>query len=48
MIDLAADFRLDKASEYLNGIKKHKAPNLIEDNLFFTEITGTKLKNLKL
>ena len=31
LIDLAADFRLDKASEYLRWYKqKHKAPKLIK------------------
>ncbi|WP_075500869.1 N-acetyl-gamma-glutamyl-phosphate reductase [Candidatus Pelagibacter communis] len=50
LIDLAADFRLDKASEYLKWYKKkHKAPNLIRRSIYsLPEITGNKIKKFKI
>ena len=35
LIDLAADFRLEKASDYLKWYKqKHRAPNLIKKSIY--------------
>ncbi len=50
LIDLAADFRLDKKSDYLRWYKqKHKAPNLIKKSIYsLPEITGNKMKNYKI
>ena len=47
LIDLAADFRLNKASEYLKWYKKkHKAKNNIKKSIYsLPEITGRKIKN---
>ena len=49
LIDLAADFRLEKASDYLKWYKqKHKAINNIKNSIYsLPEITGKKLKILK-
>ena len=50
LIDLAADFRLEKASEYLKWYKnKHKASNQIKNSIYsLPEITGKKIKNYKI
>ncbi len=50
LIDLAADFRLEKASEYLKWYKqKHKAPKLIKNSIYsLPEITGKIIKNYKI
>ena len=50
LIDLAADFRLKKASDYLKWYKqKHQAPNLIKKSFYsIPELTGDKLKNYKI
>ncbi len=50
LIDLAADFRLEKASEYLKWYKqKHKAPNLIKRSFYsLPELTGDQLKNYQI
>lgn len=50
LIDLAADFRLEKASEYLKWYKqKHLAPNLIKQSFYsLPEITGNKIKNFQI
>ena len=50
LIDLAADFRLEKASEYLKWYKqKHKAPSLIKKSIYsLPEITGKKIKNFQI
>ena len=50
LIDLAADFRLEKASEYLKWYKKrHKAPKQIKNSIYsLPEITGKKIKNYKI
>ena len=47
LIDLAADFRLNKASEYLKWYKKkHKAKNNIKKSIYsLPEITGRNVKN---
>ncbi len=47
LIDLSADFRLEKASDYLKYYKqKHKAPNLIKKSIYsLPEISGNKLDN---
>ena len=47
LIDLAADFRLEKPSDYLKWYKqKHKAKNKIKESIYsLPEITGNKLKN---
>ena len=46
LIDLAADFRLEKGSEYLKWYKqKHRAANLINKSLYsLPEINGKDLK----
>jgi N-acetyl-gamma-glutamyl-phosphate reductase len=50
LIDLAADFRLKKASEYLKWYKqKHKAPkNIIKSIYALPEITGNDIKNYQI
>ncbi|MGL3827667.1 N-acetyl-gamma-glutamyl-phosphate reductase [Candidatus Pelagibacter communis] len=50
LIDLAADFRLEKASEYLKWYKqKHQAPNLIKRSFYsLPELTGNKIKNFQI
>ncbi|MDA9678289.1 N-acetyl-gamma-glutamyl-phosphate reductase [Candidatus Pelagibacter sp.] len=50
LIDLAADFRLEKASEYLKWYKrKHQAPDLIRKSIYsLPEITGNKLKDYQI
>ena len=50
LIDLAADFRLEKASEYLKWYKQpHKAPKKIIDSIYaLPEITGTRIKDYKI
>ena len=47
LIDLAADFRLEKSSDYIKWYKQsHRAPNLIKKSIYsLPEITGKKLKN---
>ena len=46
LIDLAADFRLSKASDYLRWYKKkHKSPELIKKSIYgLPEITGKDIK----
>ena len=50
LIDLAADFRLEKASEYLKWYKqKHRATNLISKSLYcLPEISGKDLKKYQI
>ena len=50
LIDLAADFRLEKTSEYLKWYKqKHKAPKQIKNSIYsLPEISGSKLKKYKI
>ena len=50
LIDLAADFRLDKASSYLKWYKKiHKAPKLIQKSIYsLPELTGDKIKKFQI
>ena len=50
LIDLGADFRLERTSDYLKWYKhKHKAPNLINKSIYaLPEISGTKLKNYQI
>ena len=50
LIDLAADFRLQKSSDYLKWYKqKHQAPKLIKDSFYsLPELTGEKLRNYKI
>ena len=50
MIDLAADFRLEKVSDYLKWYKqKHKAPNLIKKSIYsLPEITGKIIKKFQI
>tara|TARA_B100001741_G_scaffold308470_1_gene304730 strand:- start:361 stop:1383 length:1023 start_codon:yes stop_codon:yes gene_type:complete len=50
LIDLAADFRLNKASEYLKWYKlKHKAKKNISKSIYaLPEIVGNKIKNYKI
>ena len=50
LIDLAADFRLEKASEYLKWYKqKHRAKNLISKSLYcLPEINGKDLKKYQI
>ena len=50
LIDLAADFRLNKASEYLKWYKtKHKATNNIKKSIYaLPEIIGSKVKNFNI
>ncbi len=50
LIDLAADFRLDKASDYLKWYKqKHRAPGLIKKSIYaLPEITGKEIQKFKI
>ena len=50
LIDLAADFRLEKGSEYLKWYKqKHRASNLIKKSLYtLPEINGKDLKKYQI
>ena len=50
LIDLAADFRLEKASDYLKSYKqKHRASNLIKKSLYtLPEINGKELKKYQI
>ena len=50
LIDLAADFRLKKSSDYLKWYKqKHKAISNIRNSIYaLPEITGKKIKNFKI
>ena len=50
LIDLAADFRLEKGSDYLKWYKqKHRAKNLIKKSLYsLPEINGNKLKDYQI
>jgi len=50
LIDLAADFRLEKASSYFKWYKlKHKAPNLIRKSIYaLPEITSKQIKKFNI
>ena len=50
LIDLAADFRLEKSSEYLKWYKqKHRAVNNIKNSIYsLPEITKNKIKNFNI
>ena len=50
LIDLAADFRLEKVSEYSKWYKlKHKAPNQIKNSIYsLPEITEKEIKKYKI
>ncbi len=50
LIDLAADFRLSKASDFLKWYKKkHKATNLIKKSIYsLPEINGDEIKEYKI
>ena len=50
LIDLAGDFRLNKASSYLKWYKKkHKAPKLIKKSIYsLPELTGDKIKKFQI
>ncbi|MDA9598376.1 N-acetyl-gamma-glutamyl-phosphate reductase [Candidatus Pelagibacter sp.] len=50
LIDLAADFRLNKASAFFKWYKKkHKAPNLIKKSIYsLPEINGDEIKKYKI
>ncbi|MDC0454905.1 N-acetyl-gamma-glutamyl-phosphate reductase [Candidatus Pelagibacter sp.] len=50
LIDLAADFRLEKSSDYLKWYKqKHRAKNLIKKSLYtLPEINGKELKKYQI
>ena len=50
LIDLAADFRLNKASTYFKWYKKkHKAPKLIKKSIYsLPELTGNKIKKFQI
>ena len=50
LIDLAADFRLEKSSEYSKWYKqKHRAVNNIKNSIYsLPEITGKKIKNFNI
>jgi len=50
LIDLAADFRLDSASEYYKWYKqKHRAPNLIKNSIYaLPELTDKQIKKFKI
>ena len=50
LIDLAGDFRLNKASSYLKWYKKkHKAPKLIKKSIYsLPELTGNKIKKFRI
>ena len=50
LIDLAGDFRLNKASSYLKWYKKkHKAPKLIKKSIYsLPELTGNKIQKFQI
>ena len=50
LIDLASDFRLDKASDYLKWYKqKHRAPSLIKKSIYsLPELNVKKIKKYKI
>ncbi len=50
LIDLSADFRLEKASEYLKWYKqKHNAPKLIKKSFYsLPELSGSEIKDYKI
>ena len=50
LIDLAADFRLEKSSEYLKWYKqKHKSKHNIKNSIYaLPEIVGKKIKKYKI
>ena len=50
LIDLAADFRLEKTSEYLKWYKqKHRAPSLVKKSIYsLPELAGKKIKKYKI
>ena len=50
LIDMAADFRLEKSSDYLKWYKqKHQAPNLIKKSYYsLPELAGNKIKDYKI
>ena len=50
LIDLSADFRLEKTNDYLKWYKqKHKAPNLVKKSIYsLPEITNNKIKDYKI
>jgi len=50
LIDLAADFRLEKASDYLKWYKqKHRAPNLIKNSIYaLPEITNKEIRKFNI
>tara|TARA_B100000989_G_scaffold7149_1_gene4926 strand:- start:276 stop:1298 length:1023 start_codon:yes stop_codon:yes gene_type:complete len=50
LIDLAADFRLNKATSYLKWYKKkHKAPKLIKKSIYsLPELTGSNIKKFQI
>ncbi len=50
LIDLAADFRLEKASDFLKWYnQKHKAPHLIKKSIYsLPELAGKKIKNFQI
>jgi len=50
LIDLAADFRLEKASHYLKWYKqKHRAPSLVKKSVYsLPELTGKKITKYKI
>ena len=50
LIDLAADFRLEKTTDYLKWYKqKHRAPSLVNQSIYsLPEITGKKIKRYKI
>ena len=50
LIDLAADFRLEKSSEYSKWYKqKHRAVNNIKKSIYsLPEVTGSKIKNFNI
>jgi N-acetyl-gamma-glutamyl-phosphate reductase len=50
LIDLAADFRLNKSEDYLKWYKqKHRAPNLIKKSIYsLPEINGKDIANYKI
>jgi len=50
LIDLSADFRLNKASDFLKWYKiKHKAKDMIKKSIYaLPEIKGNKIKNKKI
>ena len=50
LIDLAADFRLKKVSDYLKWYKqKHRAPDLIKKSIYaLPELTGKDIKRFKI